>query len=343
MSDFNFNTEHIAKKEHKCAICGDIIENGTKYHRYSGKYDGYMYSFACCPNCRKAFELYGKKSETIEDFIYNIQNELETYKIKPSKNTSNLIKQYIAHKEKYNSSIGITEASDPSFHLDIFDRLYIGNIIITKRLTKYLINNLIKYKDKIILHCTCTGYGGTVVEPLVPTYDITYNKLKELIEKGFPVSHIVLRVDPVIPTKKGIKLAKDVIEKFSDLNIARVRWSVMDMYNHVKERFINEGIKIPYETFNASSEDIMKAHDELKEICDKYNMSLETCGEGLFQGTPCLSQKDIDILGLTDIVKLKGNKEQRKTCSCPSNKKELIVGNKPTRCNNSCIYCYWKD
>ena len=244
------------------------------------------------------------------------------------------------NREQY---IGITENIDPAFHLEIFDNLYKGNIIITKRLTNKLNEKLIENKDKVILHCTCTGFGGSKLEPFAPTYEQTYNKLKELISGGFPLSHIVLRVDPVIPTEKGVHTAINVIEKFSDLGIKRVRWSSMDMYDHVKERFKKEGIALPYNTFHAPKEMIEKAHLELSNACNKHDMELETCGEGLFKGTPCLSQKDIDILGLTDIITLEGNKGQRKTCSCPANKKQLFHGEKPHPCKNNCLYCYWKD
>ena len=147
--------------------------------------------------------------------------------------------------------IGITENIDPAFHLEIFDKLYKGNIIITKRLTNKLNEKLIEHKDKIILHCTCTGFGG--------------------------------RIDPVIPTAKGVNTAKKVIEKFSDIGIKRVRWSSMDMYDHVKERFKKEGIILPYNTFHAPKEMIELAHLELSHTCEKFGMVLETCGEGLFQ------------------------------------------------------------
>ena len=66
---------------------------------------------------------------------------------------------------------GVTETFDPAFNLSFFDNLYSGNIIITKRLTNKLIDKLIEHKDKIILHCTVTGMGGSAVEPFVPTYE----------------------------------------------------------------------------------------------------------------------------------------------------------------------------
>ena len=205
-----------------------------------------------------------------------------------------------------------------------------------------MIDKLIEHKDKIILHCTVTGMGGSKIEPFVPTFEQYYAKCKELIEKGFPVKQIVLRVDPVIPTEKRIETAIKVINKFADLGISRVRWSSLDMYQHVKDRFEKAGIKIPYNTLNAPSSMIIHAHKALNNACMAHNITLETCGEGLFQGTPCLSQKDVDILGLTDSIMLEGNVGQRKTCSCPKNKKQLTLGEKPHQCNHGCLYCYWK-
>ena len=43
-----------------------------------------------------------------------------------------------------NQCIGITETSDPCFHLDLFDNLYEANIIITKNLSYKLIEKFIE-------------------------------------------------------------------------------------------------------------------------------------------------------------------------------------------------------
>ena len=90
--------------------------------------------------------------------------------------------------------IGTTESGEIAFNLDAFDRLYKGNIIITKRLTDKLVEKLIEHQDKVILHLTCTGMGGTRIEPFVPSVEETHDKFVKLIEGGFPISHVVLRV-----------------------------------------------------------------------------------------------------------------------------------------------------
>ena len=114
---------------------------------------------------------------------------------------------------------GITENCDPAFELGIFDNLYKGNTIITKRLTEPLIEKLVEHKDKIILHFTVTGMGGSKVEPFVPTLEKSVSMFKKLIDGGFPVSHVVLRIDPIVPTEKGFQTALSVLDAFKDFSI----------------------------------------------------------------------------------------------------------------------------
>ncbi len=238
--------------------------------------------------------------------------------------------------------IGIVENTDPCFHLEIFDNLYDGNIIITKRLTDKLNERLIQYKEKCILHLTVTGMGGSKVEPFVPSVEQSFKKFKKLIEDGFPIDHVVLRIDPIVPTDKGINTALHVIDVFKDCGIKRVRFSVLDMYKHVKERFEKAGITIPYHTFHAPLEKRLEIRDKLVEIGKKDGFEVEACGEPGIESISCLSQKDIDILGLTDKIKLEGNKGQRKSCSCPVNKTQLYK-NKMEHYQHGCLYCYIKD
>lgn len=242
---------------------------------------------------------------------------------------------------------GTTEISDPCFHLELFDNLYEGNLIITKRLTNAFIDKLIEHKEKIILHCTVTGMGGTKIEPLVPPKEVMFEKVKSLIEKGFPVGQIVLRVDPIVPTEKGVQTAVNTMNLFLPLGIQRVRISFLDMYEHVKQRFKDENVPLPYETFHAN---VKTREQAIRQIIENVNgdYELEFCGEppttnfANISNTPCLSQRDVDILGLTDKIKLEGNKGARKHCGCPENKTELIK-DKPKQCANKCLYCFWKN
>ena len=75
----------------------------------------------------------------------------------------------------------------------------IGSIIISKAANKKFEEALLKYQDKIIYHATCTGLGGTIIEPNVPTVQEKLNHLLRLISLGFPPTHIVIRIDPLFP------------------------------------------------------------------------------------------------------------------------------------------------
>ena len=218
--------------------------------------------------------------------------------------------------------IGVTETSEIAFHLEAFDNLYDGNIIITKRLTEALIEKLIEHQNKIILHLTVTGMGQSRIEPFVPKTEETYKKLMELLEKGFPISHVVLRVDPIVPTEKGIETALGVITAFSGLGIKRLRFSFLDNYKHVKKRFKEEGIKELYGgEFHAPLELRKEYATKIEEVAhDGGFESVEACGEPGIESISCLSQRD--------------------SCGCPANKTEILKV-KPHRCEHKCLYCFW--
>ncbi len=239
--------------------------------------------------------------------------------------------------------IGITESGEIAFNLDAFDRLYEGNIIITKRLTNAVNEKLVEHQDKIILHLTVTGMGGSRIEPFVPKAEETYKKLVELLENGFPVSHVVLRVDPIVPTEKGIETALGVITAFSGLGIKRLRFSFLDNYKHVKKRFKEEGIAELYNgEFHAPLELRQEYAKKIEEVAHDGGFEIvEACGEPGIESVSCLSQRDVDILGLTDKITLEGSAEQREDCGCPTNKSELLRL-RPHQCENKCLYCYWR-
>lgn len=232
--------------------------------------------------------------------------------------------------------IGVTERGDAGLDLSWVSKLYPANIIISKELTSGLVDSLINNKDCIIFHMTCTGFGGSIVEPNVPIPEHTHDDVMNLIEKGFPVSHIVLRVDPIIPTNKGTQRTKYVLELFKDSGIKRVRFSFLDMYPHVVKRFIAAGIPVPYNSFTASKEMQDNALKMLSEYETQYE--LESCAEETKYKLGCVSKKDFDILGLEYSQEDGGF--QRRGCLCCSGKTELLSSK--TQCAHKCLYCYWK-
>ncbi len=244
--------------------------------------------------------------------------------------------------------IGVTERGDAGIDLSWVEKLETvdGVILITKKLTDGCIEKILENKEKIILHLTCTGFGGSILEPNVPEYKKQIEQCKKLIEKGFSSYQIVLRIDPIIPTEKGLITAQTVLDYTLSLNlgIQRVRISVIDMYPHVRERFVKKGVPLPYgESFSASTEQFRMVNNWVRDNKAKYkNVSFECCAENRLhfaEQVGCVSNKDLGLLGLkridTDSIGF-----QRNGCLCLGCKTELLENKTP--CKHQCLYCYWK-
>lgn len=249
--------------------------------------------------------------------------------------------------------IGITEAGDAGLDLSWESKLTSvdGAILITKRISPAFIGAVIRHKEKLIVHATITGYGGTVVEPKVPTPTETFAHLKDLIEAGFPKNKVTVRVDPIIPTERGIKRAFDVIKNGIDSGFYRFRVSIIDMYPHVRSRFNEKELPLPYgEKGFLPSKSQSKSVDKMLESLIEYGkqkekicIQIETCAEpqltnALQQG--CISSQDLELLNLEDDPNNDNVGFQRKNCLCYSGKTELLANKK--RCPHKCLYCYWR-
>ena len=112
-------------------------------------------------------------------------------------------------------SIGITERGDIEFDNQWMFRFHNMDfcILISKGLPPIQGQNFMKNNaDRIIFHATTTGYGGSILEPNVMPYKQRLDKLKVFCDDGFPINQVVIRVDPIISTQKGVELAKNVIQ-----------------------------------------------------------------------------------------------------------------------------------
>ena len=112
--------------------------------------------------------------------------------------------------------------------------------------------------NNVIVHANITGYGGSKLEPNVPTPDWSINQLGKLIESKFPLNKIVLRVDPIFNSDKGLDTSLKIMQQGIDMGISRIRFSFMDThYKHLKRRFYDAGIKIPPSTPTQTQQDIL--------------------------------------------------------------------------------------
>lgn len=250
--------------------------------------------------------------------------------------------------------IGFTERGDGGLDLSwaqkCKDRKVDGAVIITKSLTDKCIEAILELTQNdfpVILHATCTGWGGTEIEPGAYPYTAQMDQMLKLKEKRFPLSHMVLRIDPIWPTKNGIKRACEVIDAALERNIlpaARCRISVLDEYRHVKQRIIKVGYMPAYgpDRFYPNIQEL----EIVQQALSKYPMVFETCAEPFlsdknhFRQAGCLSETDYRLMGFSVDTELE-NMQHRNGCHCLSGKTELLTERHP--CPNKCIYCYWKD
>lgn len=249
--------------------------------------------------------------------------------------------------------IGITERGDASVDMS-WAQLpgligYDGAVLITKNITDRFIENVHSQNKPIIVHATCTGWGGTQIEPGVPDYKHQLNQLKKLIDSGFPASHCVLRIDPIFPTTNGLTRLRSVLDHFKAMNLCvdRIRVSIVDEYKHVKARYKANGWTPIYgDNFGPSDEQIAAVAAVLASYAP---MQFETCAEprlaelaGNVREQGCISIQDLDIMGFDGSVlsSLYENPQHRFGCHCLSVKRELLHDKHP--CKHNCIYCFWK-
>ena len=259
--------------------------------------------------------------------------------------------------------IGITERGDAGLDLSWQDALRSrrvdGAILITKHVTNAFctaLSDIYATFPGIILHVTCTGWGGTAVEPNVPDVSAQAEALRRLLAAGFPSDHIVLRLDPILPWEEGLRRAETVLSHpiFQDLAEdapLRVRISLLDVYPHVRRRFADAGIPLPIAGFSAGPD----SYPSIAALLARYSKYYyETCAEPAFAqfvqkqkpavhltASGCISETDLQRMGMPAVIGQTPTVRQRKTCLCLAGKTELLKNR--VRCPHQCLYCYWKD
>jgi hypothetical protein len=198
-------------------------------------------------------------------------------------------------------------------------------ILITKRPSTFLTTEL---PDNAILHCTITGHGGTKLEPGVNKPEIeldAYNRLCDL----YGAAKIVLRVDPIIPTSKGIAIANSILAH----SRGRTRISFIDAYPHVRARFKQACLPdLPWDGLHAP---LNTRRDVLCSLHAPYRP--EVCGEPGLACEGCVSKLDLYVLKIYGGTR--GGK-QRADCQCLAEKTEALSNR--GQCKHGCLYCYWK-
>lgn len=210
---------------------------------------------------------------------------------------------------------------------------------------------LIKNKHRIILHFTVSGYGGTLIEPKTPHPAVAYAQLLSLLQEGFPIQNVVLRIDPIIPTEKGLATVEAVLEVFKTLNIKRCRYKLHLQPKHLQQRqkWLQSTLLLggnPYmsEEYGKIFYSASPYHrQQLQNLLNKWrwHYRFETCDKDDFvtsdDATPCISITDLQILGYRNVKPLHDWKSKNK-CHCPIGTIELSTKT-GKQCSLQCSHC----
>lgn len=253
--------------------------------------------------------------------------------------------------------IGVTERGDAALDFSWYEKCLAaaqgkrrlnGALVITKDLNEKVQEKLLDLYHQgfpVIVHATCTGWGGDpTMEPGVPAYETQIRQLANLIRKGFPADHTVLRVDPVFPSETGLDRFRKVLDRHqATFPNVRIRMSVYDEYAHVRERLLSKDLRPLY---NGRFYSPVPMLVRVQKVMQEYpQIVFETCAEPYLTGPNilhlgCLSNRDLEIMGLP---KWEGdlNGQNRSGCLCCACKTELLTGPKKP-CSHGCIYCFWR-
>lgn len=105
----------------------------------------------------------------------------------------------------------------------------------------------------------------------------------------------------------------------------RIRISFLDVYPHVRQRFVEAGIDANKlgadgENLHATQETRLRFIAEMKSVLGG-SADLQACGEPGIASVPCVSEFDCKILG---VQHMQPAFRQRRACCCAANKTELL-------------------
>jgi hypothetical protein len=227
-------------------------------------------------------------------------------------------------------------ASPNVVHKIILDNKHVEGIIWCSKDYLPILHDLKNITDKFpsVFHYTITGYGNEI-EPGVPPLEQSIYVFRELSMR-YGKEKVIWRFDPIF-----------YHPHFGEVDtINRFEYICKELHNYTDRVVIN--FCTPYEKVKRHMSDIIFLTDiqkkvlifELLNICKKYNLKLQTCGNGLqfkdlegVEVTGCLDEHALNLMGIYPKAK---NKATQWGCLCYPN---TSIGEYNT-CLHRCQYCY---
>ncbi len=197
--------------------------------------------------------------------------------------------------------------------------------------------------NQVCVLLTITGLGGTVLEPQVPTKDEVFRQLPAIIDFLGSPKRLAIRYDPLIEviyqerdriSNIDTDLFEDVLNRAHTLGIERVIVSYVTVYQKVKKRLEQNGLRIiehPIEEIV----DFIK--NEMMPRAESRGMELSTCVLPDLTAKGCID--GATLCGLhpqKELCSLAKDRSQREDCHCT---KSIDIG-QWFACYHNCLYCY---
>lgn len=221
-------------------------------------------------------------------------------------------------------------------HKVILDKDHIEGIMWCSKDYSKIMPRLNEITDKFpsVFHYTITGYGCDL-EPNVPNINKSIGYFREL-SKMYGKERVIWRYDPIMLTDyytitthvMNFGYICRALHDYTD----RVVVNFVSLYEKVKRHMP----ELKEMTYNEKLKTIMN----LLQVCNDYNMKLQTCGNGLqfkdLEGVEVTGCLDIHALNLLGIYPKETKKAAPWGCLCYPN---TSIGVYNT-CMHKCKYCY---
>lgn len=201
--------------------------------------------------------------------------------------------------------VGITNNGDPTMDLSWINKVdTVDLVVLTTKNAGALINSEIepvieKIKDKLIIEVSVTGYGKTAMEPNSPPTLVSAMMINELLKKGY---NVIVRIDPIILTQRGLDKAKSVIDdlrKYMPNTLLNIRYGLLTEFEHFKNRVISitpdiiseDDVHNYFKNLEETTQTIVVIEDK---FINKVEL-LETPEQCYFRCAYCCHEKDHDI------------------------------------------------
>lgn len=185
---------------------------------------------------------------------------------------------------------------------------------------------------------TVTGWGGSALEPGVPSPDAALAALPGLLEFLGDPRRLSIRIDPLLRLADGrhnLGYAREIMERAAGLGVTNFVTSIVTPYAKIAPRLAAAGLALALWT----TAERRRIVGELKEAADRLGVSLAGCCLPELPGAACVDGRKLRETHPRNLpCRLDHPPGQRAECGCTHAVDLGWYASHP--CFSGCLYCY---